>query len=45
MRAVQITSLDGPSAVTVADVPDPVRGDDQVLVEVRAAGVSFPDLL
>ncbi len=45
MRAVQITSLDGPSAVTVTDVDDPVRQPDQVLVEVKAAGVAFPDLL
>ncbi len=45
MRAVHIVSLDGPSAVEVRDVPDPVPGPDQVLVEVRAAGVSFPDLL
>lgn len=45
MRAVQITSLDGPAAVEVADVDDPTPGDDQVLVRVRASGVSFPELL
>lgn len=45
MRAVQITSLDGPAAVEIADVDDPTPGDDQVLVRVRASGVSFPELL
>lgn len=45
MRAVQIVSLDGPSAVEVADVPQPEPGADQVLIRVRAAGVSFPEVL
>ena len=45
MRAVQIVALDGPSAVEVADVPQPEPGSDQVLIRVRAAGVSFPELL
>jgi NADPH:quinone reductase len=45
MRAVQIVSLDGPSAVEVADVPQPEPGSDQVLIRVRAAGVSFPEVL
>ena len=45
MRAVQIVSLDGPEAVEVVDVPQPEPGSDQVLIRVRAAGVSFPELL
>ena len=45
MRAVQVTTLDGPSAVQVVEVPDPVPAAGQVLVEVHAAGVSFPDVL
>jgi NADPH2:quinone reductase len=45
LRAVQVTRTDGPEAVAVGEVPDPVRGEEQVLVEVRAAGVNFPDLL
>jgi NADPH2:quinone reductase len=44
MRALQVTALDGPDAVVVADVPEPDAGDG-VLIEVRAAGVSFPDVL
>ncbi|MGH3498266.1 MAG: NADPH:quinone oxidoreductase family protein [Nocardioidaceae bacterium] len=45
MRAVQIVSLDGPSAVRVSDVDDATATDDQILVEVHAAGVSFPEVL
>lgn len=45
MRAVQVVTLDGPSAVEVREVPEPVRGPEQVLIDVRAAGVNFPDVL
>jgi len=45
MRAVQVVALDGPSAVEVRDVPEPVRRPDQVMIDVRAAGVNFPDVL
>src|SRR5688500_13712323 len=45
MRSIQVTSLDGPSSVSVADVPEPVAGPDEVLVDVRTVGVSWPDLL
>ncbi|GAA1842100.1 NADPH:quinone oxidoreductase family protein [Pseudonocardia ailaonensis] len=45
MRAARVTRTDGPSAVEVADVPEPVAGPGEVLIEVKAAGVNFPDLL
>lgn len=45
MRAVQVVSLDGPDAVVVTEVEEPTPGPDQVLVDVEAAGVVFPDLL
>ena len=45
MRAVQVVRLDGPAAVEVRDVPEPQRGPDQVLVDVKAIGVNFPDVL
>ena len=45
MRALQVTSLDGPDAVQVADVPEPTPNAGDVVVEVKAVGVSFPDLL
>src|SRR5690349_6298402 len=45
MRTAQITRLDGPSAVEILDAPDPEPGDGQALIRVRAAGVSFPEVL
>jgi NADPH2:quinone reductase len=45
MRSLQVTSLDGPSSVSVSEVPEPTAGPDDVLVEVRTVGVSWPDLL
>jgi NADPH2:quinone reductase len=45
MRAVQITSYEGPSAVRVVDLPEPAAGEHEVLIKVKAAGVSFPEVL
>ena len=45
MRAIQITSLDGPEAVELVDIESPARGEGQVLIDVKAAGVAFPELL
>jgi len=45
MRSVQVSSLDGPTSVTVTEVPEPEPGPEQLLVEVKALGISWPDLL
>jgi NADPH2:quinone reductase len=51
MRAQQITDLSGPaSALTLGDVPEPdpahpMTGSEGVVVDVRAAGVSYPEVL
>ncbi|MBA3262893.1 MAG: NADPH:quinone oxidoreductase family protein [Thermoleophilaceae bacterium] len=51
MRALQITELSGPrSALSAADLPDPepshpLTPGSGVLVDVHAAGVSFPEVL
>jgi NADPH2:quinone reductase len=46
MRAVRVHELSGPSALRVDDnVPVPDVGPGQVLIDVRAAGVNFPDIL
>src|SRR4051812_32714645 len=45
MRAVRVHELTGPGALRVDDIPAPTPGPGQVLVEVRAAGVNFPDVL
>jgi NADPH2:quinone reductase len=50
MRALQISELSGPDAVAVVDLPDPepshmMTPGQGVVVDVRAAGVSFPEVL
>ena len=50
MRAVQITTLDGPGAVEISDVPEPspehmLSPGAGVVVDVACAGVSFPEVL
>ena len=45
MKAVQITRLDGPTAIEFLDVENPKLAHDQVLINVRAAGAGFPVLL
>lgn len=45
MRAAQVVTTTGPDGVEVREVPEPVPGPDDVLVEVHRVGVSFPDLL
>lgn len=45
MRALQVTTLDGPSAVEIRDVPAPEPQAHEVLIDVRAAGLCYPDAL
>ena len=51
MRAVQIVELTGPQgALRIGEVPEPesshpVTGEEGVVVDVEAAGVSFPEVL
>lgn len=44
MKALVAQTLSGPSGLAYTDVDD-VGGEDAVVVDVGAAGVSFPDLL
>lgn len=45
MLALRLKSLDGPDALALESVPAPVAGPNQILIDVHAAGVGFPDLL
>lgn len=46
MQALRVERLsDDLSGVTLADLPAPVRAPGDVLVQVRAASLNFPDLL
>ena len=44
MRAIRLSELNGPTSLELVDVPEPTSTDNLV-VEVHAAGVGFPDLL
>src|ERR1700712_800998 len=45
MRAVQVVDTTGPEHLELREVPEPLPGPEDVLIEVHAVGVSFPDLL
>lgn len=45
MRAYQLESYDGPDALRLTDGEPPAPGEGQLLVDVRAIGINFPDLL
>jgi NADPH:quinone reductase len=45
MKACVVQELSGPSGLVYTDVDDITGSDDTIIVDVRAAGVCFPDLL
>lgn len=45
MRAVRVHSLTGPTALQIDEVPEPTAGAGLVVIDVKAAGVNFPDVL
>jgi len=45
MRAILIREHGAPETLKFEQVPTPAIGDDEVLIDVHAAGVNYPDLL
>src|SRR5438270_902730 len=45
MKALVITSLAGPDALAIQDVPPPTAKPEQTLVRVAAGGLNFADLM
>jgi NADPH2:quinone reductase len=43
MKAIQITEFGGPEVMQLVDLPDPIAGTDQVLINVSAIGLNFAD--
>lgn len=44
MLAIQVDQPGGPEVLKVADLPDPVCGPDQLIVELAFSGVNFIDI-
>jgi NADPH:quinone reductase len=45
VRAIVLTEHGGPEVLAVAEIPDPVPGPDEVLVEIAATALNRADLL
>ena len=45
MRALRCNSYGPPESLAVEDLPDPVPGPGEVVVDIEAAAVNFPDVL
>ncbi|HVA76123.1 MAG TPA: NADPH:quinone oxidoreductase family protein [Acidimicrobiales bacterium] len=45
MRAVVCTDFTGPDALQLTEIDEPTVGPDDVLVDVKACAITFPDLL
>ena len=45
MRAAVLQSVGGPEGLVVSEVPEPEAGDGVAIVDVRAAGINFADVL
>jgi len=45
MRLIEVDAFGGPEVLTLREVPDPSPPDDGYLVEVRAAGLNFADVV
>lgn len=45
MRGVRSHSPTGPASLVVDELPSPIAGAGEVLIEVKAAGLNFPDVL
>jgi NADPH2:quinone reductase len=45
MKAIVCKAWGAPDSLVLENLPDPVPGPGQAVVEVRAAGVNFPDVL
>ncbi|HEX3174697.1 MAG TPA: zinc-binding dehydrogenase [Solirubrobacterales bacterium] len=43
MKAIQIDEFGGPEKLEVVELPDPVPGEGEVLVEVARSGINFAD--
>jgi NADPH2:quinone reductase len=43
MKAIQITAFGGPEVMNLLELPDPIVGADEVLLDVTAIGINYAD--
>jgi NADPH2:quinone reductase len=43
VKAIQITAFGGPDVMHLVDLPDPVAGTDEVVLDVTAVGINYAD--
>ena len=43
MKAIKITEFGGPEVMRYLDLPDPIAGDDEVILEVTGIGINYAD--
>lgn len=44
MQAIQVTAFGGPEVMVMTDLPDPVPGPKQLVIDVKGASVNFADI-
>ena len=45
MKAIEVAAFGGPDELKLVEKPRPEPGPGQLLIEVKAAGINFADLL
>lgn len=43
MKAIQITEFGGPEVLRIVDIPDPIAGADELLLNVTSIGINYAD--
>ena len=43
MKAIQITAFGGPEVMQYVDLPDPVAGSSEIVLDVTAVGINYAD--
>ena len=43
MKAIQINEFGGPEAMQLVELPDPIAGSDEVVLEVSSIGINYAD--
>ena len=43
MKAIQITAFGGPEVMNYVDLPEPVAGGDEVVLDITAVGINYAD--